>query len=105
MKIVAFILSILILVMSVKPCSDGSIVTSSESIEYSGCHHDSSDRHGDDEDGCSPFCVCQCCGITLIMPEFRPSYEVLDDFHFGYSFLYSFDYSFDYTTGVWHPPA
>ncbi len=105
MKIVAFILSILILVMSVRPCSDGSTISSCESAEYSGCHHDTGDQRGGVEDDCSPFCVCQCCGITLFMPDFIPSYEVLDDFHFGYSFLYSFDYSFDYSTGVWHPPA
>ena len=59
MRLFAFILSIIILALSVVPCSDNDNCnqpTTELSSDHSGHEHQ--------EDSCTPFCTCSCCGCA-----------------------------------------
>jgi len=103
MKIIALLLSIYLTALSVVPCTDSmTSCTSHSGIELSIDEHDHD--HSDHQDGCTPFCVCACCGSLVILPTIQkmgdPKAKISTDLLFDYSFAYSFEYS----EGVWHPP-
>lgn len=61
MKILSFLFSIYLIVLSCLPCADlgaGSAVHSSQEISLIADHH----SHEKSSDACSPFCICNCCG-------------------------------------------
>ncbi len=91
--------------LSIMPCTDGisqiETHTSSE-VSVSDNHHDHSHN---EEDGCTPFCVCACCGTIVVMPSIFQIGMRRIDLTSTYQFSYTFDYSFDYNEGIWHPPA
>lgn len=61
MKIVNYIFSIYLIMLSCLPCADmeiGSPMDSSKEITSKNENH----SHDKDNDTCSPFCVCNCCG-------------------------------------------
>lgn len=66
MKPLAFILSILLLGLSVAPCADE---TNADDVKVSyqdtGTDHD----HNGPEDLCSPLCVCHCCHSHVIVQQ------------------------------------
>ncbi|MGB0521747.1 MAG: DUF6660 family protein [Flammeovirgaceae bacterium] len=101
MKHVTFILSLLIFVMSVLPCSDP--YTFEETSVILQSEHDHSE---DATDFCSPFCTCACCGVNVnINPQSylndnQPQHQQTDT----YLFTYTFHYSFSFVEQVWHPP-
>ncbi len=84
--------------MAFWPCSDQE-TCDGHSIEHSTDHQPT-----DHEDHCSPFCVCPCCGVSVV---FTPAYEqsatifVLNpDTHSQYELSYTFSYK----ERVFHPP-
>ena len=105
MRIVAFILSIFVLAMAIMPCEDEFDKTVSSEVSISQIDNHSDHHSHQNEDGCTPFCICQCCGTPITVPmlfRFNDRNDlVLTEFSFHYSSLYFFDYS----NGVWHPPT
>lgn len=105
MKISAFILSIFIFTIALLPCEDGidGAINETESVSSleTGSHNHSQDK----EDGCTAFCVCQCCGTPITIPSLVLFSEIKNTVLYSYSFHYSSLYSFDYSNGVWHPPT
>lgn len=98
MKIFAIILSLTIFSMSLVPCADGAVSIHDDASVVDENH----DQH--EEDDCTPFCSCDCCSVSVTVPQIPilPVVEVEQNYYF--SFLYSFHYSFDYEQGVWRPP-
>lgn len=98
----SLILALILLGLSFVPCSDSIIAL--DDIQHEHADH-SDETH---EEGCSPFCTCECCSIFV------------EDYHFELtiyeaSFLldlvpretfnhYSFDYSFVFSNCIWNPP-
>ena len=105
MKIFSNTLSIYLLLLSLAPCTDGISITDSSS-SYSSEGIDKHEDHShNEEDNCTPFCSCFCCGTTVV---FTTSFEVkmIDIYSTNtYGFHYFFDYSFDYKEEIWQPPA
>ena len=101
MKYLSTIFAVLIFIFSIVPCSDaiGSHNNHTELVQEHENH-----MHNDAEDSCTPFCVCECCSISIIDISFITSLEEKIDFIFSYNFSYSLDYSFEYTHNVWNPP-
>ena len=100
MRFIAAILSFLILSLSVMPCSDAETCDEQDKTEQS-THHDHSE---DEDDDCSPFCVCGCCGSTYVAHDVTHEFShILTHFHTN-AFSYSFLYSFDYLDTIWQPP-
>ncbi len=98
MKIIAFILSILIFGQAMTPCSDGN-TCDEEHISHT---HDHSQ---DEQDHCTPFCTCTCCGITIMMPLNDAHVYYENQVRFSYQFHFQFNYNFKDSHRFWHPPA
>jgi len=86
-----YILSIILLSISVLPCTDGmdSHAHDLTVIEHQDCDHNTEKNEKD----CSPLCVCDCCNTNLIIQQdvnffrkqiaeiFTPSKEVYSDLY------------------------
>lgn len=111
MKILAFILSLSVLMMALMPCTDevffedGTSMSHVETSDHEHNHnHDHSHNHGE-EDTCPPLCSCQCCGTSLTMPQLTWFIELDNELLFSFNFHYSFNYVYDINRGIWHPPT
>ncbi len=65
MKIAAYILSFIVLLLSVTPCVDNNNTNCGQQTEID---HSTSGSHQNDLDHCSPFCTCQCCQTSFNIP-------------------------------------
>jgi hypothetical protein len=104
-KIFSYILSIYLVVLSCLPCAD---------VEASNFTHNlskietNSDNHSHDQenDACSPFCICNCCGqsvlsyVPTVVFNFQTSIEEIETLNSIYkSNLYS-----NFFGSIWQPP-
>lgn len=69
MKVIALLISIYILYLVSLPCMDGAACVDNQHSEQT-THHDQGDEHNH-ADGCSPFCICACCSVTVIITTFH----------------------------------
>ncbi len=97
MKFSPLILSFYLFMLAVTPCTDAQECVP-DYMEYQ--EHD----HSDHEDSCSPFCICNCCGITVSFTDILNLNNIEPKHNFHYSFHYSFKYTHDHFGTVWHPP-
>jgi hypothetical protein len=88
------------MVLSVLPCSDDANCNQ-DNVEQIADHSD----HEHEEDTCTPFCVCTCCGsvgFTVSIPFFDiqiEKYEITQSvISYDPHFISSYHYSF------WQPP-
>lgn len=64
MRLIAFIMAVLVLVLSCMPCSDTNAAHTKESTSIQAMH--TSNPVGGQMDDCSPFCQCNCCaGVAM----------------------------------------
>ncbi len=105
MKTIAFILSIFIFTIAVIPCDDGTDVAISENVELTHFDDQSQNHSQSNDDDCSNFCLCQCCGTPIVIPSLLTYNKIKETVLFSYSFHYISLYSFDYSKGIWHPPT
>ena len=61
MKFITIILSLLILALSIKPCSDGNNAEDQHQDEISANHN----HQNDSDDSCPLTCICNCCGMAI----------------------------------------
>lgn len=102
MKIEALVISMIILSLALKPCSDVSFISCAPLS--SACTGQQSHSEGQD-DGCTPFCVCNCCSVVMVVPDMSIPVVLEPKMNFKYEVHYSFSYDFDFVKGVWRPPA
>ena len=72
MKFITIILSLLILVLSIKPCSDGNNAEDQHQDEITAEHN----HQNDSDDTCPITCICNCCGIAI-------TYQPIQTFELG----------------------
>jgi hypothetical protein len=65
MKYFAYILSFIVLVLTVNPCIDGLKDNALQKSEIS--QSTNNNNHQNDTDHCSPFCTCQCCQSSFFV--------------------------------------
>ena len=65
MRIIAFILSFVVLALTAVPCIDKLEENCLQKQEVS---QEASHSHQDGLDHCSPFCTCQCCQVSFFVP-------------------------------------
>ncbi|MDX2190448.1 MAG: DUF6660 family protein [Bacteroidota bacterium] len=100
MRLISIILSIIVGALSVLPCSDNENCNQ----EKLGLATDHS-NHQHEEDFCTPFCVCSCCGsigFTISVPFFDiqiTRYEISKT-----TIPYYSDLSSSYFYSFWQPP-
>ncbi|RYY49997.1 MAG: hypothetical protein EOO06_05325 [Chitinophagaceae bacterium] len=102
MKIFAFFIAILVLVLSVMPCADGASAMQGKKVTVVTLKKDVSNNETGD-DNCSPFCQCACCAGFSIS---HPITSV--EFVLTHSTSRFFPFSSNYVTGIalpiWQPP-
>ncbi len=104
MKWFVSILVAYLLALSLVPCADfrDRCEVTAEAAETTGSHQ----HTGDDNDHCSPFCACACCGISMVAAEYsfpaleppfqlKSSHEVVIHDSFFVS---------SYLGNIWQPP-
>lgn len=102
-RIMAAILSLLILSLAIKPCADGLVDQFSQETKQVADHPGQQHNHGQDaEDECSPLCSCQCCHIHLLTKEAAEA-SVLPDVTI-YSHRYLENLSQEVTRSILQPP-
>lgn len=88
--------------MTISPCADDISVIDHQSVHLSSESHEHPENS---EDGCTPFCICQCCGTSITL-ESIAHLDIIDfEFNEKLVFHYCSNYYFDYTKGLWHPPS
>jgi hypothetical protein len=101
MKFITIILSLLILGLSIKPCSDGNNAEDQHQDEISANHN----HQNDSDDTCPINCACNCCGMTITYQPLQTfeldinnpiSTEIISD--------YRSSYRFDLNSNIWQPP-
>ena len=101
MKFITIILSLLILVLSIKPCSDGNNAEDQHLDEISAEHN----HQNDSDDSCPITCICNCCGIAI-------TYQPIETFELGINnqisteilSVYQSIYRFNFHSNIWQPP-
>ncbi|MCG8328289.1 MAG: hypothetical protein MI974_11420 [Chitinophagales bacterium] len=112
-KYLAIILSILVSMSIIQPCSDSrgcgsdvSIVKNCDSHDH--CQQQDNKRSDDDhqgnaEDDCSPFCICACCHapVLLSVPVLPSAPVALQATHVSIHFD---DHTLEFIPSIWQPP-
>ncbi len=101
MKGLAFIISILILFLSLKPCSDGNNTEDKLADEISDNHN----HQDDSDDSCTLICICSCCGIYITyVPVKHFSIKKNPEISTVDFSKYQSNYRFDFLSSIWQPP-
>ena len=101
MKFVTIILSLIVLLLSAKPCSDGQNIEDQHQDEISVNHN----HQEDSDDSCPVTCICNCCGMTI-------TYEPIKTFNLKLNIEISTElistyqpiYRFNFLSNIWQPP-
>ena len=101
MKGITIILSLIILVLSIKPCSDGNNAEDQHQDEISTIHN----HQNDSDDSCPITCICNCCGIAI-------TYQPIQTFNLGLNkqisteivSVYQSIYRYNFHSNIWQPP-
>ncbi|TDP03328.1 DUF6660 family protein [Flavobacterium sp. 245] len=104
MKWIAALLSIYLMALSNMPCADMEV----NSAMHKTAQFSSEENHSHDKDNdlCSPFCVCNCCGAQVL------SYQPSITFEFSKSCskiavalpTYNSVFISDFYGSIWQPP-
>ncbi len=101
MKISAFILSLLILVLSLKPCSDGSNAEDLKKDNISLNHNHQEDH----DDSCPVTCICSCCGMSVTFESIKIfTFRIHTEISNVVLSSYQSNYQFDSVAAIWQPP-
>jgi hypothetical protein len=101
MKGVTIILSILILFLSLKPCSDGNNSEDEHTDEVSVNHN----HQEDSDDSCAITCICSCCGMSITyQPILTQDLSLHSTISTLLSSTYQSNYRFDFHANIWQPP-
>ena len=101
MKFITIILSLIILLLSAKPCSDGQNIEDQHQDEISVNHN----HQEDSDDSCPVTCICNCCGMSI-------TYEPIKSFDLKLNIeisselisIYQPIYRFNFLSNIWQPP-
>lgn len=110
-KYLAIILSILVTMSIIQPCSDslgcGSEVSVVENCDsHDHCHQQDSKRshdHQGNADDCSPFCICACCHAPVLLSvtifPSAPIALLATDVP-----IHVDDHTLEFIPSIWQPP-
>lgn len=102
MKLIAFIMALLVLVLSLLPCVDNTFAMKADKAktELTNSTHQQDEPH---EDACSPFCICSCCaGFSIFYPFAKIEIAALAHKPAYTSFLAA--QVFEVSLPIWQPP-
>ncbi|OJU29406.1 MAG: hypothetical protein BGN92_03430 [Sphingobacteriales bacterium 41-5] len=103
MKIIAFIFSLYILLLSGMPCTDAQDCNLPTTTQVSATQ--SHDNHQHETEHCPPLCHCSCCSVAvskmplLAFTYVKPTFVVKENFSF-----YKSHHLTGFLEAVWQPP-
>lgn len=107
MKISSVVLSIILFVLSCLPCADAD-----KDVVYDTNGKVVAERHDDHSkelhnDLCSPFCICNCCGVQIL--NFTPTltFNITDipaDYITKLEITYKPQFASMFSGSIWQPP-
>ena len=103
MKIIALLLSTMILSMAMHPCGDD--MNSDPQEVTVDVFNSSGDELPGQDDDCTPFCFCQCCRTTITVPVAIKAVSFHSNIAGREDMLYTFFYDFNHPDMIWHPPT
>jgi hypothetical protein len=100
-KFVTIILSLIILLLSAKPCSDGQNIEDQHQDEISVNHN----HQEDSDDSCPVTCICNCCGMSITYEPIKTFDLKLNiEISTELSSTYQPIYRFNFLSNIWQPP-
>jgi len=103
MKIFAFIMAFLVLVLPVLPCADDSANGDTGEAKMEVSKQDSHEEEQNHDDACSPFCHCTCCA-GLSITHFFPTTPYLIHFDRKVYLSYLPENILEASHTIWQPP-
>ncbi len=101
MKLITFILTLLILTLSIQPCSDGNNVEDQHKDEKSENHN----HQNDSDDSCPVNCICDCCGMAITHQLIQTFDLVINNqISTEMASVYQSMYRFKFHFNIWQPP-
>ncbi len=105
LKTTNIILSIIIMIISCLPCADLDISNSSRNVTQFISNHN---NHSNDQqnDFCSPFCTCNCCGVQVLNYASTSSFDFPVLVVITKSAVPNYDSVFasNFYGSIWQPP-
>ncbi|WP_428229343.1 DUF6660 family protein [Flavobacterium sp.] len=104
MKWITIILSLYLMALSNMPCAD--LEVGSASHKMSQFSSDANHSHDKQNDLCSPFCACNCCGAQVLSYQLTPAFT----FPVAYSIIsvplpnYTSVAASNFYGSIWQPP-
>jgi hypothetical protein len=100
-KFVTIILSLIILLLSAKPCSDGQNIEDQHQDEISVNHN----HQEDSDDSCPVTCICNCCGMTITYEPIK-TFDLKLNIEISTELISTYQpiYGFNFLSNIWHPP-
>lgn len=107
MKLLNYILSIYLVALSCLPCADMEVNSAAHKVvEISANHDEKSHNHDKENDLCSPFCSCNCCGSQIV------SYFKMLNYNFAVVSKtittqlpsYTSQFASNFYGSIWQPP-
>ena len=101
MKFVTIILSLIILLLSTKPCSDGQNIEDQHQDDISVNHN----HQEDSDDSCPVTCICNCCGMTITYEPIK-TFDLKLNIEISTELISTYQpiYRFNFLSNIWHPP-
>ncbi|MHB1278641.1 MAG: DUF6660 family protein [Bacteroidia bacterium] len=103
MKVLTLIFSFYILAMAVMPCGDKEDCNNQSSELAASADKDHSDHEGDEEN-CSLFCICACCGQSVTAPDLLVAVRPPAQFRFENHTIYKVSFVSGAVSQIWLPP-
>ena len=101
MKFVTIILSLIILLLSTKPCSDGQNIEDQHQDDISVNHN----HQEDSDDSCPVTCICNCCGMTITYEPIK-TFDLKLNIEISTELISTYQpiYRFNFLSNIWQPP-
>ena len=101
MKFVTIILSLIILLLSAKPCSDGQNIEDQHQDDISVNHN----HQEDSDDSCPVTCICNCCGMAITYEPIK-TFDLKLNIEISSELISTYQpiYRFNFLSNIWQPP-
>jgi hypothetical protein len=89
------------------PCTDIHDMNTSAGSELANISTDNHSTCPHEQDFCSPFCVCSCCGQLFVLtqlPNFSPALPIIHNYKEKTCFLFSENWQSNYLKSIFRPP-
>jgi len=100
-KFITIILSLIILLLSAKPCSDGQNIEDQHQDEISVNHN----HQEDSDDSCPVTCICNCCGMAITYEPIK-TFDLKLNIEISSELISTYQpiYWFNFLSNIWQPP-